>query len=82
MRRVKISELKVHLSQYLRAAEAGETIVVCKRGREIAQLTPTVGAGLRLRPPVSKTDLRAIKAVPPRYPVDVVDLLRQDRGDR
>ncbi len=84
MRRVKISELKAHLSEYLRAAEAGETIVVCDRERAIAQLTRAPGEsdGLVLRPPVRKTDLRAIKGVPPKYPVDVVALLREDRGDR
>ena len=84
MRRVKISELKAHLSEYLRAAEAGETIVVCDRDRAIAQLTGTerVSEGLVLRPPIRKTDLRRIKGVPPKYPVDVVALLREDRDRR
>jgi prevent-host-death family protein len=31
--------LKTHLSQYLRQARAGETIVITERGREIATLT-------------------------------------------
>lgn len=84
MRRVKISELKAHLSEYLRAAEAGETIMVCDRERAIAQLTraPEAAAGLVLRPPVRRTDLRAIEGVPPKRPVDVVALLREDRDRR
>jgi prevent-host-death family protein len=39
MMRVGIRELKVHLSQYVRAAQAGEHVVVTDRGREVAQLT-------------------------------------------
>jgi len=39
MTRVGVRELKAHLSQYLRQARAGETIVITERGREIAMLT-------------------------------------------
>ncbi|MBM3147361.1 MAG: type II toxin-antitoxin system prevent-host-death family antitoxin [Actinobacteria bacterium] len=39
MTRVGVRELKAHLSQYLRQARAGETVVITERGREIATLT-------------------------------------------
>ncbi|MEX0782108.1 MAG: type II toxin-antitoxin system prevent-host-death family antitoxin [Dehalococcoidia bacterium] len=83
MRRVRISELKAHLSEYLRAAEAGETIVVCDRERAIAALRPWPNdrGGLVIRPatrPVS--DLAKIKGVRPTGSVDIIELL--DREDR
>jgi hypothetical protein len=40
MRRVKISELKAHLSEYLRAAQAGEQILVCDRETPVALFGP------------------------------------------
>lgn len=40
MRRVKISELKAHLSEYLRAAQRGEQILVCDRNTPVALFGP------------------------------------------
>lgn len=40
MQTVGIKELKNNLSAYVRAAEAGETVLVTDRGRIVAQLTP------------------------------------------
>ena len=40
MKRLRISELKSHLSEHLRAAEAGETIEVLDRARAIARVVP------------------------------------------
>lgn len=84
MKRVKISDLKAHLSEYLRDVGGGETIVVCDREQPIAQLTPTAERAqtLRLRPPKRRSDLRAIQGVKPNRKVDVVALLREDRARR
>jgi prevent-host-death family protein len=40
MQSVGIKALKDNLSAYIRAAEAGETVLVTDRGKVVAQLTP------------------------------------------
>ena len=35
-----IRELKAHLSEYLRRVEAGDTIIVKNRNREVARIVP------------------------------------------
>lgn len=40
MLRVGIRALKAHLSEFVRRAANGETIVVTERGRPVAELTP------------------------------------------
>jgi len=47
MTRVNIQEAKTHLSQYLDRVEAGETIVLCRHNRPIAEVRPIRAA----RPP-------------------------------
>ena len=37
---VGIRELKTHLSQYITAVKAGETIIVTERGKPVGQLSP------------------------------------------
>ena len=40
MRRVMTADLKAHLSAYLAAVRAGETIIVCDRNTPVARLEP------------------------------------------
>lgn len=40
MRTIPAVEAKAHFSELLRAVEAGEEIVITRRGREIARLVP------------------------------------------
>ncbi len=40
MIRLNIHEAKTHLSRYLPALEAGETIILCKRNVPIAEIRP------------------------------------------
>jgi prevent-host-death family protein len=47
MTRVNVQEAKTHLSQYLDRVEAGETIVLCRHNRPIAEVRPIRAA----RPP-------------------------------
>ncbi len=48
---VQVAELKARLSEYLRAAEAGQTIVVTAYGRPVADLVPhRATPPLRVRP--------------------------------
>jgi prevent-host-death family protein len=44
MPEVNISELRNHLPQYLSRAEAGEEILVTRRGRVVARLAPVPDA--------------------------------------
>ncbi len=85
MNRVKIAELKNRLSAHLRAVERGETFEVTDRERPIARIVPCEPAGKtpQLRPamrPFSEVCRR--RYAPARWPVDSLELLREERGKR
>lgn len=40
MTKLNIHEAKTHLSKYLQKVQEGETIVLCKNGVPVAQITP------------------------------------------
>lgn len=85
MKSAKISDLKAHLSAYLADVRRGETIIVCDRAVPIARLAPLDESDddFEVDPPtVSKSQLRKIKPVRPRRPIDVVRLLRESRDQR
>ena len=96
MRAVGIKALKNKLSEYVRAAEAGETVLITDRDRVVAEIGPPhpgrsamvadamLAQAVRegwLHPPVNTSRLR-----PPRRPVTtlaaLLDQLSADRGDR
>jgi prevent-host-death family protein len=83
--KAKVSELKARLSSYLVRVRRGETIVVCDRSTPIARLVPYEDrpSGLVIRPPSRPRDeLRKVRPVRLRRPVDVVKRLREDRDQR
>jgi len=85
MNRVKIADLKDHLSEYLRAVEAGAEVTVTDRNRPIARISPVPAAGgpLRLMPPTRDfIAIRDRERVPANWSVDSTRLLREERGDR
>src|SRR5438094_205007 len=49
MKTVKIAELKNHLSEHLRAVEAGDEIIVTDRNRPIARIVPHSSVERRVR---------------------------------
>lgn len=85
MKAVKIAQLKDHLSEHLRAVEAGDEVLVMDRDRPIARIVPVAPAAYAprrippTRPFISVRDL-------PRVRVDLgissTELLLQERGDR
>jgi len=81
-----VSELKTHLSSYLAEVRRGHSVVVCDRATPIARLVPYApdeDDGFEVLPaslPVS--DLKKIRGVRPKRPIDVVRLLREDRDAR
>ncbi len=50
MLQLNINEIKTHLSATLRKVEQGETVVICKRNRPIARITPIKSEEKRKRP--------------------------------
>ncbi len=88
MRAVGIKELKNKLSEYVRIAASGESVLVTDRGRVVAQLTPTqmnhpalladpkLAEAVRegwMTPPASTK-----KTVPPRKPIMRWEELERD----
>ena len=96
MRAVGIKNLKNRLSEYVRLAASGETVLVTDRDRVVAELgPPRAGRAERLEdaalaeavrngwvtPPIARPD-----SPPPRHPLaPLAELLRElddDRADR
>ncbi len=85
MSQVSISDLKSHLSEHLRRAEAGEVIEVLDRARPIAKVVPMggEGAGLELIAPTrSFASVRSLRLPPASLAMSSLDALRQERGSR
>ncbi len=85
MTRVSISELKSHLSEHLRSAEAGETIHVMDRARPIAKVVPMdhESEGLDVVPAAcSFASVRKVRVTPIKASMSSLDALRIERGSR
>ncbi|MCA1831669.1 MAG: type II toxin-antitoxin system prevent-host-death family antitoxin [Actinobacteria bacterium] len=85
MKRVKIAELKNHLSEHLRGVEAGEEIVVTDRDRPIARIIPfkTGQRSVKISKPTrSFASLRNKRFPPARWKVSSTDLLLEERQNR
>jgi prevent-host-death family protein len=50
MKSVNVHEAKAHLSEYLAQVEAGETVVICRRNKPIAEIKPIAQARKAPRP--------------------------------
>jgi antitoxin (DNA-binding transcriptional repressor) of toxin-antitoxin stability system len=50
MMKLNIHEAKTHLSKYLAKLKAGDRIVLCRRNRPVAEITPLPEAPARPRP--------------------------------
>ena len=85
MKAVNISELKDHLSEYLRKVEGGVTVEVRDRNRPIARIVPIEKKPKKNRLLPAKYPFETIrdKVCPPSdLPFDIVDLLLEDRRER
>jgi prevent-host-death family protein len=85
MKKVRIAELKDHLSAHLRAVERGAEVEVTDRDRPIARIVP-VGRGdqgIRILPATRPFSALRRKRYPAaNWPIDSTTLLREDRRDR
>lgn len=85
MKSVKIAELKDHLSEHLRAVEAGAELVVTDRDRPIARIIPHAPTEKRLRitkPTRAFASLRVKRFAPARWGISSTDLLLEERQKR
>ncbi len=82
MKQVKIAELKMRLSEYLREVRRGATISVLDRQTPIAQIVPIrARPGLTLRKPPAGSPMpgQVKPSKPAKLKLDVVELLREER---
>ena len=84
MKQVRISDLKAHLSEHVRAAETGEVIEVMDRARAVARLVPVERDGaLELIP--SGRPFSSARRVPhgrAHLTMDSLAALKNERGPR
>jgi len=83
MRQVKTADLKAHLSAYLAAVRAGESIIVCDRNTPIARLEP-IEQKLELiitRATSKPRQLDEIEPIPFLIPTDILAMLSESRDD-
>jgi prevent-host-death family protein len=74
-RTVSVAEAKARLSELVTAAEAGDDVVITKRGKPVAQLT-----GMRtLKRPVDLKWLRSRTSTMPASTTDSADAVRRIR---
>jgi antitoxin (DNA-binding transcriptional repressor) of toxin-antitoxin stability system len=89
MKSIKVSELKAHLSRYLRMASRGSRIVVKDRDDPIAQIGPPYAAPLSWRERLAREgrlrlgsqDWDALQISKLERPVDIQASLRAVRED-
>jgi prevent-host-death family protein len=78
LRTVSVAEARAHFSELLDAAEAGETVLITRRGEPVAELR---SPGRRQRGPIDWNWLREETAKIPPSPTDSGDLVRRMRDD-
>ena len=85
MKRVKIAELKDHLSEHLRSVERGAELEVTDRERPIARIVP-IDKGkalIRMTPPRRPfSSVREKRYAPARWKTRSLDLLLEERRER
>lgn len=85
MKKVKIAELKNHLSEHLRAVEDGAELVVTDRDRPIARIVPHKRSDRRVqvtRPTRSFSSVRGKRYAPAKWRINSTELLMEERQQR
>lgn len=75
---VNLAQAKARLSELLDKVETGEEIVITRRGRAIAHISPTTGP----KKPLPLRDLAKFRAAMPRLRRPSAELLSKVRDDR
>jgi prevent-host-death family protein len=85
MKSTDVSELKAKLSMFLAEVRRGGTVVVYDRSTPIARLVPFKEDPedlVLIEPSSPAADVKRIKPVRLRKPIDLDKILREMRGDR
>ena len=89
MTKMRVEELDTTLRELLARVEAGETIVIASDGKDVAEISPCdrfaemerVFPGM-IRSTKPASSIRDIEPMRLTYPVDAVELIREQREDR
>jgi prevent-host-death family protein len=95
MKTVSVTELKAHLSKYLRVVRRGGEVQILERGVPIARITGVASGGSTEEAAIRQRliaagvirsgsgDASAILALPPlEWPADLREALEEERSDR
>lgn len=77
MRTVSVADAKAHLSELIDRAEAGERLVITRRGKPVAEIAPTSQG----RRPIDVEALRAFTARQRPQKESAGDFMRRMRDD-
>ena len=73
-----VAEAKAHLSELLARVESGEELVITRRGRPVAQLSPV----RPVKRPPDWQSIRAFRESMPSMETSATDLVREMRDGR
>jgi len=76
-RTISVAEAKAHLSEVIDRVEAGEEIVITRRGRTVARMLREQRPKKRLPVP----SLEKLRATMPESPISSVELIRRMRDE-
>lgn len=84
MKRVRIADLRDHLSEHLRAVEKGDEVIVTDRERPIARIVPfSHESGIRLISPTKDfLTIRDRRRRAAGWKIDSTTLLLEERQER
>lgn len=84
MKKANVSELKAKLSAYLAEVRGGGTVVVYDRATPIARLVPFIREDdlVVIEASAPPSELKRIRGVRPKRPINVDKLLSELRKDR
>ena len=74
---VNLARAKARLSELLDRVEEGQEVVITRRGRAVAQLSPTA----RPQKPLPLRELAGFRAAMPRLRRPAAELLRETRNE-
>ncbi len=74
---VSLATAKAQLSSLLDRVEAGETVIITRHGKAVAQVSPAAMA----KEPIPVDELAAFRATMPRLPQSSADVIRAIRDE-